>query len=93
VLVLLLVLVLEKLDDQLARELGISDCSLGKWKKLYGEGGAGLEQQADKERIKAAVAQNPLNRSSTSTSPLTSEIGLRCNPLVLKTQPVEASGA
>ena len=43
----------EKSAVELARELGISDCSLGKWKKLYGEGSAGLEQQADKERIKA----------------------------------------
>jgi transposase len=38
---------------QLARELGVSDCSLGKWKKLYGQGSKGLEQQADQERIKA----------------------------------------
>ena len=38
---------------QLARELGVSDCSLGKWKKLYGQGSKGLEQQADQQRIKA----------------------------------------
>lgn len=43
----------EKSAVQLARELGISDCSLGKWKKLYGQGSKGLEQQADQERIKA----------------------------------------
>jgi transposase len=43
----------EKSAVQLARELGVSDCSLGKWKKLYGQGSNGLEQQADKERIKA----------------------------------------
>src|SRR5580700_2189277 len=38
---------------EMARELGVSDCSLGKWKKLYGQGSKGLEQQADRERIKA----------------------------------------
>ena len=35
----------EKSAVQLARELGVSDCSLGKWKKLYGQGSNGLSSK------------------------------------------------
>lgn len=41
---------------QLARELGISDCSLGQWKRLYGkeaaQAGADAASQAQGQRIK-----------------------------------------
>ena len=42
-----------KVSGAVGPRTGGLDCSLGKWKKLYGQGSNGLEQQADKERIKA----------------------------------------
>lgn len=37
---------------ELGRELGVSDCSLGKWKRRYGKDGAGGAAEAAEERIK-----------------------------------------
>jgi transposase len=56
----------ERTAVQLGRELGVSDCSLGKWKRRYGRqgqayrsGGLGAEQSriAELERELAAVSR------------------------------------
>ena len=43
----------ERSAVQLGRELGVSDCSLGKWKRQYGRQGraAGSDLEADQSRI------------------------------------------
>ena len=43
----------ERTAVQLGRELGVSDCSLGKWKRQFGRQGraAGSDLEADQSRI------------------------------------------
>lgn len=41
----------ERSAVQLSRELGVSDCSLGKWKRQYGRQGARSGLGADQSRI------------------------------------------
>jgi transposase len=41
----------ERSAVQLSRELGISDCSLGKWKRQYGKAAQGSGTELEQERI------------------------------------------
>ena len=63
---------------QLARELGISDCSLGKWKQLYGkeavQAGAGTAGQAHAQRIKEL--ERELERVSRQRDILKKALGI-----------------
>jgi transposase len=42
----------ERSAVQLARELGVSDCSLGKWKRQYGRGGSLQQAEAEQTRLR-----------------------------------------
>lgn len=62
---------------QLARELGVSDCSLGKWKRRYGKqvaGGARAAEEAQSQRIKYLEAE--LERVSRQRDILKKALGI-----------------
>lgn len=65
----------ERSAVELARELGVSDCSLGKWKRHYGKDGAGgTTETAAEERIKSL--ERELERVSRQRDILKKALGI-----------------
>jgi transposase len=65
----------ERSAVELGRELGVSDCSLGKWKRRYGKDGAGgTTEAAGEERIKSL--ERELERVSRQRDILKKALGI-----------------
>ena len=64
----------ERSAVELARELGVSDCSLGKWKRRYGKDGVGGAAEAAEERIKSL--ERELERVSRQRDILKKALGI-----------------
>jgi transposase len=64
----------ERSAVEVARELGVSDCSLGKWKRRYGKEGPGAAAEAAEERIKSL--ERELERVSRQRDILKKALGI-----------------
>jgi transposase len=64
----------ERSAVEVARELGVSDCSLGKWKRRYGKEGPGGVAEAAAERIKGL--ERELERVSRQRDILKKALGI-----------------
>lgn len=66
----------ERSAVQLARELGVSDCSLGTWKRLYGKEASAKRSPAGEQQARIQYLERELERVSRQRDILKKALGI-----------------